>query len=103
MLKQEHFYMEKIYQITTVVGAVEKDDIEQLYFVGYTKENENTPQKIIVETADIYDNTYYLIDNDYRLFDTKEQAQQFIGFYSNGKDFIKMKRSENETRIYKKI
>lgn len=86
MLKQEHFYMQKIYQITTVV---EEDDIEEFYFVGYTKENENTPQKIIIKTADAYDDAYYLIDNDYKLFDTKEEAQQFIGFYSNGKEFIK--------------
>lgn len=91
MLKQEHFYREKIYQITTVVGVVEKDAIEELIFVGYTKEYENAPQKIIFETADTYDFDYYITDNNHRLFDTKEQAQQFIGFYNNGKEFIELK------------
>lgn len=90
MLKQEHFYLEKIYRIITVVGEVDEHDIEELLFVGYTREHKNAPQQIIYEYGVPYNNDYYITDNNHRLFDTKEQAQQFIGFYNNGKEFIKI-------------
>ena len=91
MLEQEHFFWDRIYQITTIVGKVYENAIEEILFVGYTRERKNAPQKIIYEYGNPYDNDYYITDNNHRLFDTKEQAQQFIGFYNNGKEFIKIK------------
>lgn len=92
MLKQEHFYMEKIYEITTVVGKVYENAIEELYFVGYTRHHKDQEQKIIYTTNIDYDDIEYdITDNNHRLFDTREEAEQFIGFYNNGKEFIKIK------------
>ena len=54
-------------------------------------QHKNAQQQIIFEYGNTYDNDYYITDNNHTLFDTKEQAQQFIGFYNNGKEFIKIK------------
>lgn len=92
MLKQKHFYYDKIYTINTIVGKIEKDAIEEITFIGYTKLKPNAPKSIIYYNNIEADEAFHDISDELKLFfDTKEDAEKYVGYYNNGTKFIKPK------------
>ncbi len=94
MLKQKHFYFDDIYTINTIIGTIEKDAIEKVSFIGYTKLAPDASKSIVYAYSN-YDDTYYTTSDDLRLFfDTKEEAEKYIGYYNDGTKFIKLQNKQ---------
>lgn len=91
MLNNNHFVGDKFYRIDTIVGLIDENSIEEYDFLGFTYDkNDPTKQLIIYETYCYYGESvsYDIIENDRLVFETKADAEQYIGYYNNGKNFI---------------
>lgn len=93
MLKQKHYLYDKIYKINTVVGFIDKDSIEEIEYVGITEDKKHN-KLIIIDYGNEYESEYTTIENNRFLFDTKEEAEHYIGFYNNGNEFLKLVKEE---------
>jgi len=89
MLKNKHYLYDKIYKISTVVGVIDADSIEELEYIGITEDHRGN-KYIIIDYSDYDYSDYSVIENDRLLFDTKEEAAKYIGYYNNGKKFMKL-------------
>ena len=91
MLDREHFVGDKFYRIDTIVGTITQNSIHEYEFLGFTKFKDDTKTYIIHYTPSYYgdSDSYDFVANDRLVFETKQEAEKYINYYNNGKEFIK--------------
>lgn len=90
MLNKDHFVGDKFYRINTIVGTIDKGSIKEYEFLGFTKFKDDPTEYIIHYEPSYYgeSDSYDFVANDRLVFETKKDAEKYIGYYNNGKEFI---------------
>lgn len=94
MIKKEHFVGDKFYRIDTIVGIITKDSIKEYEFLGFTKFKDDEHTEYIIHWETSYygeSDSYDFVANDRLVFETKKEAEKYIGCYNNGKEFVNVK------------
>ena len=93
MIHKEHFVGDKFYRINTIVGVITQDAIKEYEFLGFTKfKDDKNIEYIIHHELSYYgeSDSYDFVANDRLVFETKEDAEKYINYYNNGKEFINL-------------
>lgn len=93
MLNKEHFVGDKFYRINTIVGVITQDAIKEYEFLGFTKfKDDKNIDYIIHHELSYYgeSDSYDFVANDRLVFENKEDAEKYINYYNNGREFINL-------------